>query len=315
VNATNPGSDGLPPLNALRAFETAGRMESITAAAAALDVTPGAVSRQVRLLESFLGVPLFDRTGKSVTLTAAGSAYLGATSTHLRAIAAATDQLSARRRPVRLTVRTWTLFATWLIPRLADFRRRNSWIDLRVVASSRRADFAQTDVEVEIAGYDTWYIEQQAGRPLGDPDVESVPIIRSELACMCSPEYRRRHAMHDTDDLKQLGDGELLHSLTAPDLWRRWLAAAGVEGLDSRNGQAYGDSALAAVAARAGHGVAILPRVVFAADLAAGNLVTPLSSARVDGGFAFHLQARPEQLERPHVQIFRNWILEQAALD
>lgn len=313
------GSDlgsNLPPLNALRTFEAAGRMRSITAAAASLDVTPGAVSRQVSLLESYLGVALFHR-GAHLSLTAAGAEYLTAASAHLRAIAAATDDIVGRRRTARLTVRTWTLFANWLIPRLADFRRRNSWIDLQVVASSRRADFAHPDVEVEIAGYDTWYIDQHGERtdddPLGDPHVESVLLVRSELACMCSPDYRSQHELHSVDDLRQLGDGELLHSLTAPDLWRRWLAAAGVEGLDSRNGQSYGDSALAAAAARAGHGIAILPRAVFAADLATGQLVTPIPASHVDYGFAFHLQTRPELLERPQVQVFRDWILEQAA--
>lgn len=303
--------DGLPPLNALRAFEAAGRLRSITEAATALGVTPGAVSRQVRQLESFLGVPLFHRGAHAVSLTAAGSEYLTAASAHLQAIAAATGQLTGRRRTARLTVRTWTLFATWLVPRLADFRRRNAWIDLHVLASSRQADFAQPDVEVEIAGYDTWYLDRQRGTG-DDPHVASVPIVRSELACMCSPQYRRRAELQHVDDLRRLGDGELLHSLTAPDLWRRWLDAAGIDGLDSRKGQAYGDSALVAAAARAGHGVAILPRTVFAADLAAGQLVLPFPGNQVDYGFAFHLQSRPEVLERPHVQVFRDWILGEA---
>lgn len=309
--------NALPPLNALRAFEAAGRLQSITEAAASLDVTPGAVSRQVRLLESYLGVALFRRGPHSVALTRAGAEYLVAASTHLRAIATATDQIVVKRRNAQLTVRTWTLFANWLVPRLVDFRRQNKWIDLRVVASSQRADFAQPDADVEIGGYDTWYIDQHSeredGDPLGDPHFESVLIVRSDLACMCSPDYRTQNAIRSADDLRRLGDGELLHSLTAPDLWGRWLRAAGIDGLDSRNGQIYGDSALAAAAARAGHGVAILPRAVFAADVAAGRLVVPFACDQVDCGFAFHLHTRPELLERPHVRIFRDWLLEQAA--
>jgi LysR family glycine cleavage system transcriptional activator len=313
-----PSEPALPPLNALRAFEAAGRLQSIRKAAALLDVTPGAVSRQVRLLESWLGVPLFRREPHSVTLTPAGAQYLAAATTHLRAIAYATDQVAAGRPSSRLKVRTWTLFANWLVPRLADFRRRNPLIDLQLVASSQRADFAQPDADVEIGGYDTWDVDQHLehegdGDPLGNPSYESVLVVRSQLVCLCSRAYRDENELQRPEDLKRLGESELLHSLTAPDLWDRWLHAAGVGGLDSKRGQAYGDSALTAAAARAGHGVAILPRVVFEADIAAGQLVAPFRCEQIVCGFNFYLMARPERMQRPPVRTFRDWLLAQAA--
>lgn len=308
----------LPPLNALRAFEAAGRLQSIRKAAAALDVTPGAVSRQVRLLETWLGVPLFRREPHSVTLTPAGAEYLAAATTHLRAIAAATDQVAAGRPSFRLKVRTWPLFANWLVPRVADFRKGNPTIDLQVVTSSQRADFAQPDVDVEIGGYDTWDVchrleHEDDGDALGNPNYAAQLVVASHLVCICSPAYRDAHDLTCPEDLKRLGAGELLHSLSAPALWDRWLKAAGIGGLDSRRGQVFGDSALTAAAARAGHGVAILPRAVFEADIAAGYLVAPFPCDHIECGFNFYLMARHERMQHPPVVIFRDWLLGQAA--
>jgi hypothetical protein len=121
----------LPPLNALRFFEAAGRLQSIRQAAAELYVTPGAVSRQVQGLESWLGVPLFDHGARSVSLTAAGARYLHAVTEHLEALAKATDDVTGRdlARPT-LLIRSYTFFATnWLVPRLTEFRRLTSGDD------------------------------------------------------------------------------------------------------------------------------------------------------------------------------------------
>lgn len=306
----------LPPLNALRAFEAAGRLQSIRRAAAELVVTPGAVSRHVRLLESWLGVSLFRRTPHSVTLTPAGAEYLTVVSTHLRGIATATSQIAASRPDSRLRVRSWTLFASWLIPRLPDFRQAGPGIDVQLIASSQQADFRQADVDVEIVGYGTW--DGDDGHAvdsslLGDPGYEAVLAVRSDLVCVCSPDYLRRHELAVPADLKRIGDCDLLHSLAAPDLWDRWLRAAGVEGLDSRRGQVFGDSALTAAAARAGQGVALLPRTILDEDIQDGRLVVAFAADPVHCRFNFYLLAPPDRFERRRVQVFRDWLVRQSA--
>jgi LysR family transcriptional regulator, glycine cleavage system transcriptional activator len=312
----------LPPLNALRAFEAAGRLQSIRRAAAELVVTPGAVSRHVRLLENWLGVALFQRSPHSVTLTPAGAQYLAVVSTHLRGIATATSQIAATRPDSRLRVRTWTLFASWLIPRLPDFRRANPGIDVQLIASSQQADFRRADVDVEIIGCDSWDDRDDVGHDvghgvdgslLGDPSYESVLAVRSDLVCVCSPHFLEGHRLERPADLKRIGDRDLLHSLTAPELWDRWLRAAGIDGLDSRHGQVFGDSALAAAAARAGQGVAILPRTILDDDIRAGRLTVPFASDPVHCRFDFYLLAPPDRFERRRVQVFRDWLVRQAA--
>jgi LysR family transcriptional regulator, glycine cleavage system transcriptional activator len=306
----------LPPLNALRAFEAAGRLQSIRRAAAELMVTPGAVSRHVRLLENWLGVALFRRTTHSVVLTAVGEQYLAAVGPHLQGIAAATDIVAVGDRDAQLKVRTWTLFAGWLIPRLPDFRRCHPGIEVHLMASSQRADFRQADVDVEIIGYDSWdgmAPERDAGL-LGDPSYDAVRAVRSDLVCVCSPEYVDGKSLAQPRDLLRLGDWALLHSLTSPELWDRWLSAAGVCGMDSRHGQVFGDSALTAAAARAGQGIALLPRMIVQDDIREGRLTVPISGELVSASFDFYLLARPDRLARPHVRVFCDWLQAQSPL-
>lgn len=310
-------SQRLPPLNALRAFEAAGRLESIRGAAAELEVTAGAVSRQVRLLESWLGVALFRRTTHSVVLTGAGESYLAGVGHHLSGIAAATERIAATEVAGPLRVRTWTLFAGWLIPRLSDFRHRHPGIDLELVASSQRTDFRQADVDVEVVGIDTWS-DDSSGSPvasglLGDPAYDAARAIRSDLVCVCSPDYRETRRLHTPADLHRIGDGELLHSLTSPDLWQRWLRAAGVDGLDSRHGRVFGDSALTAAAARAGQGVALLPMTVLEDDLREGRLTVAIPTGYVRCAFDIYLIAPRDRFRRRSVRSFRDWLGEQVA--
>jgi LysR family glycine cleavage system transcriptional activator len=308
----------LPPLNALRAFEAAGRLQSIRQAAAELAVTPGAVSRQVRVLEGWLGVSLFRRTAHSINLTPVGESYLAAISANLHGIAAATEEIAGTQSDAQLRVRTWTLFASWLVPRLSDFRALYPGIEVQLIASSQRTDFGQADVDVEIIGRDAWGDEPGIG-PVVDPGLlgesgyDAVRAVRSELVCVCSPSYLAGHQLETPDDLRHLGDSDLLHSLTAPDLWARWLRAAGVEGMDSRRGQLFGDSALTAAAARAGQGVAILPRTVLHDDIREGRLTVPIPSGYVNCAFDFYLLASPDQFRRRPVRVFREWLLEQAS--
>ena len=132
----------LPPLNALRAFEAAARLGSLSAAADELCVTHGAVSRQVRLLEDWAGVAVFERHGKRLSLTDAGRAYRDQLGIALDAVAAASTRLREAGRGVRsLTVNALPTFAMrWLLPRLAAFQRGHADVELRLVTSDEPID-------------------------------------------------------------------------------------------------------------------------------------------------------------------------------
>lgn len=321
----------LPPLNALRAFEAAGRLENIRGAAGELVVTPAAVSRQIRVLEDWLGVTLFHRTAHSVSLTPAGKAYLAAVEPHLRAIADATERISATAPESQLRVRTWTSFAGWLVPRLPEFQRLNPGIEVQLTASSQGTEFHQPDIDVEIIGYGTWdevietYPESDIDR-VANPSHQAVAVVHTHIVCVCSPAYLAGHGSAAPGDLRRSGDHCLLQSLSTPGLWDRWLRAAGVDvtdagggareaggGAGSRRDLVYGDAALTAQAARAGQGIAILPETVVTDDISDGRLVVLFGPEVASCSFDYYLLAPQDRFRSRPVRLFCDWLSAQPA--
>ena len=141
----------LPPLNALKAFEAAARHESFTRAAEELCVTQGAVSHQVKALETELGLKLFNRQRQRLVITEAGRAYLAVVRDALDRIADGTQRLLQRQRGGALTVSTSPNFAAkWLVHRLGRFGEAHPEIDLRISASAHHVDFAREDIDLAV---------------------------------------------------------------------------------------------------------------------------------------------------------------------
>ena len=261
----------LPPLNALRAFEAAGRLGSIKEAAAELHVTHGAVSQQVRLLEAWLGAALFERRHRRVVLTAAAKAYLDEISPLFEQL----SQASARygygvARPVSRSlsvnaVATFTL--RWLVPRLARFREAHPGVDVVVETSNEPVESLKDNWDVIIrGGPDTFY--GYAMRPfLGE---ERMPV--------CSPALLRRCPLARADDLRA---HTLLHTSSLPRLWPDWLARARVPSLTPAASLTFDHFYLSLQAAVDGIGVAMGPSALVADDLAAGRLVAPFDGPRL----------------------------------
>src|SRR2546421_6112931 len=141
----------LPPLNALKAFEAAARHESFTRAAEELFVTQGAVSHQVKALETELGLKLFNRERQRLLITEAGRAYLIVVRDAFDRIASGTERLLQRQSGGALTVSTSPNFAAkWLVPRMCRFSPTHPAIALRVSASPQHIDFAREDIHLGI---------------------------------------------------------------------------------------------------------------------------------------------------------------------
>src|SRR6058998_1277574 len=141
----------LPPLNALKAFEAAARHVSFTRAAEELCVTQGAVSHQVKALESELGVKLFNRERQRLIITEAGRQYLAVVRDALDRLAVGTERLVQRQTSGVLTISTSPDFAAkWLVHRLGRFAEAHPHIDLRVSASVQHIDFAREDIDLAI---------------------------------------------------------------------------------------------------------------------------------------------------------------------
>ncbi|HLU58643.1 MAG TPA: LysR substrate-binding domain-containing protein [Pseudonocardia sp.] len=292
----------LPPLNALRSFEAAGRLGSIRAAAAELVVTPGAVSRQVRVLESWLGVQLFRHEGRSIQLTEVGARYLEATSHHLSSIAKATGQVTGRwRGEETLQLRSFTLFASnWLVPRLARFHRSQPWVELELVTSSRPEDFGNLDVDAEL----------RPNSHLPDEGFDLDLVVSDVVVLVCSPQYQDEYRLDEPDDLRRVPSDGFLRSVASPQLWQNWLRCTGITGVDATRGPRYSDTTLTYRAAVSGQGVALAPRSFVEPEIASGSLVVPFDAPGQQLDFyLLHPSHRPR---RRAFTAFRDWLLAEA---
>ena len=296
----------LPSLNALRAFEAAGRHLSFTRAARELHVTP-AVGQQVRLLESALDTPLLLRASRGLHLTEAGHALLpGLTEVFYRLNQVVHD---FRRRDADrpMTVSVPPSFAgTWLVPRLSDFRRLHPEAEIRIDATNRVVDLHDEDVDVAIRYGSGDYPGLHVERLL---DEEAFPV--------CSPALLEgEHPLRTPSDLRW---HELLHVDDAVSVdfwpnWEVWLHTAGVGHLAARKGLQFSDTGMALQMAVKGRGVALGSRVLASDDLASGRLVRPFElTMPVD--FAYWLVCPLAIADAPRVRAFREWVLAAARDD
>ena len=294
----------LPSLNALRAFEAAGRNLSFTEAAEELSVTPAAVSQQVKTLEAYLDVALFHRSGRGLTLTGAGEVLLPGLRSGFECLVNAVDTLrrTESSRPLTVTVAP-SFGAKWLVPRLAGFSAAHPEIEVRLDASLRVVDLGREGVDVAVrygtGSYPGMVVErllEDAVYPVCSPSLLQAKPIESPA------DIARHTLIHAADPMSEQGH---------PD-WAMWLAAAGVHGVDTSRGPRFSLHSLAVDAAVAGQGVALLGHVVAAEDLAAGRLVRPLEGA-MPVRFAYYL-VYPEGAARvARVKAFADWLRAEAA--
>jgi LysR family glycine cleavage system transcriptional activator len=256
----------LPPLNALRAFESAARLGSFKDAAMELGVTHGAVSRHVRLLEDWLGPPvLFRRLNRRVVLTPTGRALLAETGPALDRLSAAAARHQARggkAAPAVLRVNALATFSLrWLLPRLGQFRDRNPEIEVRLSTSTEPVDALSEPCDLIIrGGPDTFY------------GFTCHPFLTERRLPVCSPALLARLPLHEVADLHA---HTFIHTSSLPRVWSDWLAAAGAPDVQAAASLTLDHFYLTLQAALDGLGVALGPTALVADDLAAGRLVAP----------------------------------------
>ena len=204
----------LPPLNSLRLFEAAGRHLSFKAAAEELNLTPSAISHGVLTLEAWLGVDLFLRGNRTLTLTAAGAAYLPQVRAALEMIVGASNAVPGRKPTGRLAVSVSPTFGVrWLLPRLVRFSDRHPDIEVSVDTNHRLVEFPRDGIDVAI----------RMGR--GDwPGLDATCLVRKSLVPVCAPRLAAK--IRSADDL---ASKVLLHVVDAREDWGAWSKLAGVD--------------------------------------------------------------------------------------
>ncbi|MBX3521894.1 MAG: transcriptional regulator GcvA [Xanthobacteraceae bacterium] len=291
----------LPSLNALRAFEAAARLKSLTRAAEEMNVTQAAVSRQVRTLEEYLEVALFRRGHRTIELTSEGSNLFKSITSAFSEIEHAVLLASRRGRRSRLSVRTYTTFAQrWLIPKLARFHTRYPAIEVFLSASNAQIDFERDHIDAAI----------RYGREDEFQDYEREFVAPYQITPICSPSMIENVAAFDEDFLRR---ATLLHSMARPRNWNSWLQATGMSGIDPTKGLKFESSAMAYDAAMQGIGIAMGVLCMVADDLRANRLVTPFPQVHHEENF--YLVYRLSKHLSPVLMQFRDWIREEVEAD
>ena len=283
----------LPPLNALRAFEAAGRKLNFRAAADELGVSQGAVAQQVRALEDHLGVMLFHRLPRGLALTPPGAAYLAGMSRAFDTMVEATAHLKAR--PEAVTISVAPTFATKvLLPRLADLNAALPWVELRTVATEAVSDFDRDQIDIAV----------RLTRPPFPDGQEAILLFRQHLVAVASPHLIGNTPLPMTTE--QLRALPLLH-----DAHNHWPAFFGGSG--KLPGAVFNQTALALDAAVAGQGVVIAARAFVQPDLDAGRLRAVADVTCVTGP-DYYLVRKRAAMHAPAAAAVWTWCAKQLAI-
>ena len=281
----------LPSLTGLRAFEAFARARSMTAAAAELNITHGAVSRQVRALQTRLGARLVVGPRHDLQLTDAGRQLAAALSLAFDQICAALP--GAENERVLVVSCLGTLAMKWLIPRLPAFLDRHPGLRVRIVESHAPVDFSQGGVQAAIRILDQ--------RP--PEGVAATPFMVHQRGPVLSPDRWRACGGVATALLGL----PRLHSETFRPAWSEWARRAGVDLPPSVEDREFEHNSYMLEAAAAGLGVAVAPWAFAASDIEAGRLVAPFGFQPVEGRFAL---LRPSRVRNEAVDAFADWLRE-----
>ena len=291
----------IPSINAMLAFDAAARHQSVTRAADELALTESAVSRQISLLEEQLGVRLFNRIKKRISLTRAGTIYSAHVAQTIERIERDTLEIMAHEGEggILEIASLPTVGTQWLIPRLTTLYEERPDITVNVHARSSRFLFGETPLDGALYfGKASWpgavsdYLFDEELVPVGRPDL---------LDCDARP------------SAETIASHRLLHLMTRPDAWREWCMAAEVDHVNVMRGPRFEIQAMLISAACAGHGVALLPRFLIADQLNSGQLKV-LSERSVRSEGAYYFSYPEEKAAEPHLLHFRAWLQEQTRL-
>ncbi len=306
----------LPPLNALRVFEAAARHLSFKDAAAELNITQAAVSHQVKSLEDYLDVKLFRRTSRGVQLTDAARACLPRLREGFDALAAAVEMLRERGEESELSITAPPVFtARWLMPRLADFSRREPKIELHVFASSRMVDAGALDSSTLVGHFDLRTESSEVQIHLGAghyPGHRADRLFNVSMTAVAHPSLEPQ--LRTPGDLARhtLLHDDAMEIVAGGNAWRKWLEVAGAAAeVDAERGPHFSTNILSLEAASQQLGVALALRPLVDADIASKRLSAPFTAEYVPGS-AYYLVCPEVIADRPAVAAFRNWLLAQA---
>jgi LysR family glycine cleavage system transcriptional activator len=285
----------LPPLNSLKCFEAAGRLLSFTGAARELNVTQAAISHQIKVIEEYLGVSLFERYPRRLALTEQGKALLPEVIEAFDRVSAAIGMLSKDHYSNMISVRLAPSFAAkWLSPRLKYFWLQYPEIDLCLFHAHAAVDFEREEIDIAVTyGKGDW-----AG-------VVADKLLSLDFFPVCSPAFLRNDKpLTSIDNLHYY---TLLHDANY-ECWRDWLKLAGLNDIQADKGTIIDDTNVLIQAALDGQGIALGSTTFVEDHLESGRLVRPFDVI-LENEFSYYVVCPESHLKNPAVLAFKEWLL------
>ncbi len=286
----------LPPLNSLKCFEAAGRLLSFTGAAHELNVTQAAISHQIKVIEQFLGVSLFERYPRRLALTEQGKQLLPEVTEAFDRVSSAIGALGQEQFSNMISVRLGPSFAArWLSPRLKYFWLQYPEIDLCLFhAANAPTDFEREEIDIAVTyGKGDW------------SGVVADRLLSLDFFPVCTPAFL--HNDKPLTEIENLRYYTLLHDADYAN-WRDWLGLAGLDDILAEKGTIIDDTNVLIQAAIDGQGIA-LGSTAFVQDLLdSGRLVKPFELDLVND-FAYYVVCPESHLKNPAVNAFKEWLL------
>jgi LysR family glycine cleavage system transcriptional activator len=289
----------LPSLTCLESFECVARHESISRAAAELNLTQSAVSRQILQLEELLDVALFERIRQRVVITDAGKMYLKDINRIMIDLKGSTSKIMACGGSASiLNLAVLPTFATqWVMPRLSVFMKKNPDVTMNFATRTSQFDFEMEPFDAAIHyGTASW------------PGAVTHHLMDEDTVAVCSPKFQSLNKIKKPEDL--IGT-TLLHQSTRASAWAEWFAVMGVDNSHPLRGPRFEQFAMIAQAAVYGLGVALLPKLLIEEELAAGKLAL-LFSHSLRSANAYYVAVPENKISSPLVTAFTHWILQEA---
>ncbi|TJZ89519.1 LysR family transcriptional regulator [Paracoccus gahaiensis] len=288
----------MQPFRAIAVFYHVARLNSIVGAAAQLNVTPSAVSQQLKALEEQIGTTLITRRGRNVGLTEAGERYFEMISDKVEGIMRATDAMQGRQQQATLIIRaTPTISSKWLLPRLTRFMERMPDTNLRIDGTNEPVDFARDNVDLEIRhGLGGW------------PGLYTEPLTEERFVPVCAPDVAGAASLSAADLLRL----PRIRSVKAQVQWQAWAEAQEL-GAVAEARLSFDRSHMAIDAACLGHGVALESELMIEAELIAGRLVVPVAQTPLLQVATQWLVCPRSNLQRHRVTRLIEWLREEAA--
>ncbi|WP_028864406.1 transcriptional regulator GcvA [Psychromonas aquimarina] len=283
-----------PPLNSLLAFESASRHLSFSKAADELFVTHGAVSKQIKGLENYLGAALFLRQHRKLALTDDGKRYLPQIRSALQTISHASDEIKSQQmRTQTLAINVLpSLTINWLIPRMEEFKQRYPHLYVDLSIGDFTVDFEQTHCDIAI--------RSATSRPR---NCSCIKLMDEDLCLVCAPQLAAQ--LKSIDDINHM---TLLKHTTRAELWPYWSEKVGLT-LTAQQQFGMEHFYMLSQAAASGMGVALIPRFFIEQQLADGSLVIPFASS-FSSPYSYYVLT-PKSANLPlKAQVFIDWLLE-----